>query len=409
MRKTTKFLAALGVTALALAGCQATTTPGGGSTEGPAAGDTIKVGASIPLTGGLASFGPIIQAGYQAAVDDVNADGGIVIDGIAHPVELVLLDNETDPNNVADQARTLVLNDGVAGLLGSVTPGLTIPASNVADLESVPMVSSLTPNSAWAGGNPDGWNYAWNLFMDEQQFSDIVFATSDLADTNKKVVIFADTEEDGVATGGLWESEAPGKGYEVVYRADNPAGTTDFTADINAAKAAGAEILLGILIPPDAFALWEQMKALDFVPDLAFCLKCSSSAAFQAVLGDTAEATSNVYLASPSTAPEWADLTKSVIAEYGQNVDASSVLAAYSAARILLDGIATAGSTDGTAVNDAIAATNKEYPIGFVKFRPDHTFPAAAATLQWFGNTQLQVYPDNGEATLVTPVTGLQQ
>lgn len=409
MRKTTKFLAALGVTALALAGCQATTTPGGGSTDGPAAGDTIKVGASIPLTGGLASFGPIIQAGYEAAVDDVNADGGIVIDGVAHPVELVLLDNETDPNKVADQARTLVLNDGVAGLLGSVTPGLTIPASNVADLEGVPMVSTLTPNFAWAGGNPDGWKYAWNLFMDEQQFSDIVFATSDLADTNKKVVIFADTEEDGVATGGLWESEAPGKGYEVVYRADNPAGTTDFTADINAAKAAGAEILLGILIPPDAFALWEQMKALDFVPDLAFCLKCSSSAAFQAVLGETAEATSNVYLASPSTAPEWADLTKSVVAEYGQNVDATSVLAAYSAARILLDGIATAGSTDGTAVNDAIAATNKEYPIGLVKFRPDHTFPAAAATLQWFGNAQLQVYPDNGEATLVTPVTGLQQ
>jgi len=409
MQKSTKILAALGVTALALAGCQAGGGGGGDATEGPSTGDAIKIGASIPLTGGLASFGPIIEAGYQAAVDDVNADGGIVIDGVSHPVELVLLDNETDPNKVADQARTLVLGDGVAGLLGSVTPGLTIPASNVADLEGVPMVSSLTPNFAWAGGNPDGWQYAWNLFMDEQQFSDIVFATADLADTNKKVVIFADTEEDGVATGGLWEAEAPGKGYEVVYRADNPAGTTDFTADINAAKAAGAEILLGILIPPDAFALWEQMKALEFVPDLAFCLKCSSSAAFQAVLGDTAEATSNVYLANPSDAPEWADLTAKVIGEYGQNVDASSVLAAYSAARVLLDAIATAGTIDGAAVNDAIAATDKEYPIGHVKFRPDHSFPADAATLQWFGNAQLQVFPADGEAQLVTPVVGLQQ
>jgi branched-chain amino acid transport system substrate-binding protein len=404
MQRSTKILAALTVTALALAGCAAGGSGGGEVT----AGDPIKVGASLPLTGGLAAFGPIIQSGYEAAVADVNDAGGLVIDGVSHQVELVLLDNATDPNKVAEQARTLVLNDGVVGLLGSVTPGLTIPASNVADLEGVPMVSTLTPNGAWAAGNPDGWQYAWNLFMDEQQFSDIVFATADEADTNKKVVIFADTEEDGVATGGLWEAEAPGAGYEVVYRADNPAGTTDFTADINAAKAAGAEVLLAILIPPDAFALWEQMKALEYVPDLAFCLKCSSSAAFQAVLGDTAEATSNVYLANPSTAPEWADVSAEFEALYGENVDRSSALAAYSAARILLDSIQTAGSVDGAAVNAAIAATDKEYPIGLVKFREDHSYPADAATLQWFGATQLQVYPSDGEAELVTPVIGLQ-
>jgi len=405
MQKSTKVLAVLGVAALALAGCAAGDGGGGG---GIGADDPIRIGASIPVTGPLAPFGPIIEAGYQAAVDDVNAAGGITIDGTEHQVELVILDNETDPNKVTEQARTLVLSDGVVGLLGSVTPGLTIPAANVAELEGVPMVSTLTPNGAWASGNADGWQYAWNLFMDEQQFSDIAYATADTVETNKKVVIFADTEEDGVATGGLWEADAPGKGYEIAYRADNPAGTTDFTNDINAAKSAGAEILLAILAPPDAFALWEQMKALDYVPDLAFCLKCSSTAAFQAVLGETAEATSNVYLANPSDAPEWAEVTARFEAEYGQNVDRSSVLAAYSAARILLDAIAAAGSVDGAAVNDAIAATDQEYPIGHVRFREDHSFPADAATLQWFGDAQLEVFPAGGEADLVTPVTGLQ-
>lgn len=408
MQRSTKMLAALGVAALALAGCA---SGGGGGTETGGAiteGEPIKIGASLPLTGGLAAFGPIIQSGYDAAVADVNAAGGIVIDGVSHEVELVLLDNETDPNKVAEQARALVLNDGVVGLLGSVTPGLTIPASNVADLERVPMVSTLTPNGAWAAGNPAGWQYAWNLFMDEQQFSDIAFETADEADTNKKVVIFADTEEDGVATGGLWEASAPAAGYEVVYRADNPAGTTDFTADINAAKAAGAEVLLAILIPPDAFALWEQMKALEYVPDLAFCLKCSSSAAFQAVLGDTAEATSNVYLANPSQAAEWADVTAAFSEMYGETVDRSSALASYSAARILLDSIQKAGSLDGAAVNEAISTTDKEYPIGLVTFRADHSYPADAATVQWFGNAQLQVFPSDGEAELVVPVIGLQ-
>ena len=46
--------------------------------------------------------------------------------------------------------------------------------------------------------------------------------------------------------------------------------------------------------------------------------------------------------------------------------------------------------------------------IWLVKFRPDHSYPADAATLQWFGATQLQVFPADGEAELVTPVIGLQ-
>ena len=82
MQHSMKMLAALGVVALALTGCAA----GGG--DAPADGEPIVIGTSLPMTGPLASFGPILEAGYQAAVDDVNAAGGIEIDGTAHQVEL---------------------------------------------------------------------------------------------------------------------------------------------------------------------------------------------------------------------------------------------------------------------------------------------------------------------------------
>ena len=403
MQHSMKMLAALGVAALALTGCAA------GDAGAPTDGEPIVIGTSLPMTGPLASFGPILEAGYLAAVDEVNAAGGIEIDGSAREVELVVLDSGSDPNTVADQARTRVLQDGAVGLLGSVSPGLTIPASNVADLEGVPMVSSLTPNGAWAAGNPDGWQYAWNFFMDENQLADVAYETADLTDTNKKVAIFADTEEDGVATGALYESAAVEYGYEIVYRADNPAGTTDFTADINAAKAAGAEVLLAILIPPDSFALWKQMAALQWVPEIAVCQKCSSTAAFQAELGDLAEGTLNVYLANPSEAPEWADIVATFSEQYGVNVDRNSALAAYTAAMVLLESIAEAGSTDGAAINEVIAATDKEYPVGLVKFRDDHSVAVNVANVQWFGDEQLGVFPVGGEADLVTPTVGLQQ
>ena len=397
-----KSLAAFTIVALALTGCAAS-DPGGGQVSD----DPIKIGASLPLTGPLAGFGAVLQDGYQAAVDEVNGSGGIAVDGSTRPIELVILDSASDPNTVAEQTKTLVLQDEVVGLLGSVSPGLTIPASNIADLEKVPLVSTLTPNQAWKAGNAAGWQYAWNLFLDEAQLVEISFAAADLATTNKKVAIFADTEEDGIATGGLWESEAARYGYEVVYRADFPALTTDFTAFINQAKSAGAEVLLGTMIPPDSFALWKQMKALAYTPQVAFCQKCNSQAAFQAELGELAEGTSVAYLAAPADSGPYAELRARFAEVYGDTVDLSSALASYSAARVLLDAIAAAGSTDAAAVNDAIAATDTEYPIGPVRFDDEHAYAAQVAALQWHGAAQVQVYPA-GAGTLATPVAGLK-
>jgi len=404
-----KSLAALALAVLALAGCASGGSGGGsgGSGGSGAPGDTIKIGASLPLTGALASFGPILQAGYQAAVDEVNAAGGLSADGQSHQVELVVLDSASDPNKVTDQSRTLVEQNGAVGLLGSISPALTVPASTVADLEKVPMVSTLTPNQAWKAGNPSGWQYAWNMFFDEQQISDVSFGTADLAQTTKKIAIFANTDEDGIANGALWEDQAPKHGYTIAYRADFPAGTTDFTAQINQAKAAGADILFGVMIPPDAFALWKQMKALAWDPQVAFCQKCNSQAAFQGALGELAEGASVVYLANPSDAAEYAQVTARFQKEYGRTVDATSALASYSAAKVLLDAIATAGSTDPDKVNAAIGSTKKEYPIGNVSFT-DHVFSADVAGLQWQGDAQVSVFPAGSGGTLQAPVKGLQ-
>jgi branched-chain amino acid transport system substrate-binding protein len=392
-------LAAVATLAL-LTGC-AGAGPSGGDT------DTIKIGASIPLTGPLSSFGPVLQDGYQAAVDEVNAAGGVSVDGAQREVELVVLDNESDPTKAADQSRTLVLEDGVAGLLGSVSPGLTIPASNIADLEKVPLVSSLTPIRAWLAGNPDGWQFAWNLFFDEAQQTQVPFLTADLTETNKKVALFTSTEEDGVAMGGIWEQSAPDAGYEIVSHAEFPVGTTDYSEYINAAKTAGAEVVITQMIPPDAFALWKQMKALAFVPKVAFCEKCSAQGAFSAELGPLAEGTSVSYLGAPADSAEAAALTEEFGQSYGQTVDLTSVMATYSAAKILLDAITQADSTDGAAINAAIASLSGEYPIGDVQFAEDHSYAIPAVGLQWQSGAQVQVYPVDGNA-LIAPVTGLE-
>jgi branched-chain amino acid transport system substrate-binding protein len=389
-------IAAAGI--LALAGCAGSGSGGDG--------DVISIGASLPLTGPLAAFGTVLQDGYQAAVDEVNEAGGIEIDGTTYEVDLVVLDSASDPNIVSEQTRALVEQNEVVGLLGSISPGLTIPASNVAELEQIPLVSSLTPVQSWKAGNADGWTYAWDLFFDELQQTEVPFEAADLVDTNKKVALFTDNEEDGIAMGALWNEKAPELGYEIAYHAEFPVGTTDYASYINEAKAAGAEIVITQMIPPDAFALWKQMKALAFVPKIAFCEKCSSQAAFQAELGPIAEATSSSYITAPSATGD--ALRAEFAGKYGETVDLTSVLASYTAAKVLLDAIAAAGSTDPAAINEAIGATDAEYPVGDVTFDDGNAFAITAVALQWLGAAQVQVSPAVDGVDFVTPVTGLQ-
>ena len=395
MKRNVLAVAAIGV--LLLCGCS-------GNAGGGDAAETIKIGASLPLTGPLSSFGPSIQEGYQAAVDDTNAAGGIEIDGVKHDAELVVLDSASDPTKVADQSKTMILQDGVVGLLGSVSPPLAIPASNTAELEKVPFVGTLTPLQSWKAGNADGWAYSWDLFFDELQQTDLPFQTADLTETNKKVALFTDTAEDGVAMGGLWESKAPDAGYEIAYRANFPVGTTDYAEYVKKAKESGADVIVAQMIPPDAFALWKQMKALAFTPKVAFCEKCSFQAAFAAELGPIAEGT----IVSAGAAPEAGAFTDKFASTYGDTVDLTTVASAYTAAKVMLDAIAAAGSTDGAAINEAIGQTNADYPVGTVSFGDDHTYAIPAVARQWQGSSQVQVYPVQSGASLQVPVAGLQ-
>ena len=400
-------ITAIAVMTLGLAGCAAGGGAEGGGAE--AGGDPIVIGASLPLTGGLAGFGPLIQAGYEDAVDQVNSAGGIELDGQTRQVELVIQDNASDATTAGDQARALILENGAVALLGSVSPPLNIPMSNVAEVEQVPFVTSLTPTRAWRAANADGWNYAWDLFFDELVMTDLQFQASDLVETNKKVALFTDNEEDGLTMGALWEEKAPEFGYDIVSHAEFPVGTSDFSGFINEAKAAGAEIVIAQMLPPDAFALWKQMKALQFVPQVAFCEKCATTGAFQKELGELAEGTMSAdYF--PLEANEDSDrLTEAYVDQFGQNVDLSSVIVAQTAASVLLQAIAAAGSTDADAINEAIGATDGDFAAGAISFNDENVADITPISAQWQGPAMVQVYPESDtSATLQAPVAGLQ-
>lgn len=371
------------------------------ATAGAASAQDIVVGTSLPFAGPFAPYGETIRDGYQLAVEQINAKGGVTVAGKPRKLKLVILDNQGDPNQVAAQGRKLVQNEKAVALLGAVTPMFNVPLSVVADSSKVPLVMSLVPIEAWQNARKGGWQYAWNIYAHEPEATTVSWKAADQIATNKKVALFLNTDDDGEIWGRNWAEQAKGAGYQVVYTAKVPLGTTNWSTHVNGAKAAGAEIVLGQMIPPDAIALWKQMKALGYAPKMATCEKCGSGQFWLDALGPIADGTmtADVWLRGMG-GPGAAEVTKA-LGEKWKGKQLTGAVAAYTNVQVLADALQRAGSTDTAALNAAIGKTDGEFAIGKVKFTLGHAAPIPSLMVQWQKGEPRRIVPK--DAPVIAP------
>src|SRR5215472_4686924 len=103
----------------ALAGLLFLSAACGGATSTPiAVGDDIVVGAAISQSGSLSQEGRLTQQGYEMWASWVNAQGGVVVGGVRHRVQLVIQDDQSRPALAASLAAGLVKDAGAQFLLG---------------------------------------------------------------------------------------------------------------------------------------------------------------------------------------------------------------------------------------------------------------------------------------------------
>jgi branched-chain amino acid transport system substrate-binding protein len=376
-----------------------------GSQSGAAA--PITLGTSLSLTGALGSFGVDQQAGYQQAIADANAAGGIKVGGTRHRVKLVVLNNQSDPTTAAQQVRDLVLKDGAQALLGAGTPPITVPQALIAETLRVPYLTTNTPVGAFAAGSKGGWKYSWDMFFSEKEQASGIIKAVGRFPTNHKIALFTDNEPDGVVERPLYKAAAAAAGDQVVGDFSFPVGTSDFTSFITQAKAKGAQVVVGQMDPPDAVTLFKQMKSLGYAPKIGIVAKAADFIAWVNALGSVAEGSllEAVWLPSwnyPGTSHIEATLGK----RFDNLGDLGTATAAYSVVNVMLNAFERAGSTDASRVNTALGATSLATPYGHVRFA-DHTATMGFAVAQWQGTKTIPVWPPSSGAHLEFPMKGL--
>ncbi|MGM0125041.1 branched-chain amino acid transport system substrate-binding protein [Enterococcus sp. AZ194] len=121
---------------LLLSACGAGGAAGPKKSGNSAEGDTIKIGMNMELSGKVAAYGYAEKEGIDLAVEEINADGGV----LGKKIELIEKDNKSDNDEAASIAANLTTNDKVVAVVGPATSGSvksTIPNMTKAAVPAV--------------------------------------------------------------------------------------------------------------------------------------------------------------------------------------------------------------------------------------------------------------------------------
>ncbi len=369
----------------------------------PAWAQSIKMGAVVPLTGRYGAGGAQIRAGYEFAVERLNAGGGITVGGVKMPVELVLLDDESDATKTVARMETLAAQ-GVIGYLGGFGSDLHAAAASVAEKNRI---SYLGVAFALQKIHQQNFRYLFSPFW---KSPDIGHATQGLlelipaGERPKTVAIFQEKTDWGREMAAAWTDAGKAAGYQVALNGEYAPGAKDFSDLILKAKAANVDVVLALPNPPDGMTMVKQMKELGFTPKLSFFIRAPDAQIWSQNLGKDGDFM--VLAAGWHHAMKGAgvkELNDAHQKKFGRPAD-PLVGPAYACVEILAAAVTRAGFPDREKVRDAIAATSMNTVIGSVKFRPDGTGIVPQALLQWQNGKQELVWPkETATAPLAFP------
>jgi len=405
---------------LALAACGGSAPPGtpgagggGGGTAG--SGQTIKIASLHPLSGSSAADGQQMDNGAKLAVEAVNKAGGIASMGGAK-LELLSADTKGAPETGQSEGQRLI-QEGAVAIVGTYQSAVSQNVAAVAERNKVPFVIDVSSADAILA---QGYQYTFRLQPSgtvlaeggAQYLSEVSTAAGKPA---KKVAILHEQGPFGTAIKDVFTKKAQSLGMEVGPVASyDPAKVSDFTTQVTAVKASGADVLMvagyyrdGVLVANAVNTVKPTLNAVWGVANGAFDLPQFAKEAGAAGEGFF---DSNYHLDGKN--PQTQALIKTYKDKYNDDIRTGAVLS-YDAVRVIADSLNRAKSADPTTLRGAIAQTSlpslvaQKGPITFsANGENQGAFPIL---MQVQGGKIVQTYPkDFAETAYRYPATAAQ-
>ena len=192
---------------------------------------TVMIGHVGPLTGGIAHLGKDNENGARLAIEQANA-AKIQIDGKEAKFVLVAEDDQADPKVGATVAQKLV-DAKVAGVVGHLNSGTSIPASPIYNQAGIPVISGSATNPKLT---EQGFKQQFRVVgRDDQQGPAIAIYLASTA-RPKTVAVIDDATAYGAGIADEVEKTLKAAGVKVLAREKGTDKTTDWKAVLTKLK-----------------------------------------------------------------------------------------------------------------------------------------------------------------------------
>ncbi|WP_209124265.1 ABC transporter substrate-binding protein [Alkalihalobacillus sp. BA299] len=398
-----KFIGILAAAMIVISGCGGNGASGEGesnnSNDTGETAEVVKIGTLHPLSGGLATEGQEMRDGIRLAIEEVNEAGGIQSLNGAH-VELVEADHEGVPEKGVSEVQRLD-RDGVVGIIGTYASGVALPATQEAERAGIPFVIDIASANEIT---ERGFQYTYRLqppaSLMAENFLQYFNALNEMSDTKLKTAILVHEDSIfGTSIAGLIEQKAEANGLEVLTTIPHSAATADLSTTINRIKSEQPDIVVATTYLRDGTLLINGINESGYKPKAIIGV---ANGAFSNAQFITEEAAINQHIMDVNyTINPQSDLANEVKenfkAQYNKNLSPNSAYS-YTAAKVLIDAIERAGSTDREAIKDALKETNYSdhiLPQDEIVFDENGQNANAQAVLsQLFDGDTKVVYPE---------------
>ena len=361
----------------AMVGCgNGNTQDGGNANNAGATGDTIKIGGLAPLTGDVSVYGVAVDNGVKMAVEEINADGGV----LGKQIEYIVYDEKGDATEAVNAYNKLVQSDNVVAIVGDVTSKPTLAVAQQAAKDKIPLItaSGTAENITQAGEN-----IFRACFIDPFQGELMASYASKKLEKKTAAIIYNISDDYSKGLYEAFEAAAGDLGIEVVQVEGYGKGTVDFKAQLTNIKSKDPDVIFLPVYYQDVALIAVQAKELGIEAQFL------GADGWDGVIGQVDEsnmdAVNGAYFCSQYSAQSDDPNLQAFLSKYKETygMDASQfAVLGYDAMKMLAQAISEAGSTDSAAITSAMAAIDFTGLTGHMTFDENRNPVKSAAITQ---------------------------
>jgi branched-chain amino acid transport system substrate-binding protein len=338
----------------------------------------VKIGHVAPMSGAQAHYGKDNENGARMAIDDLNTQN-IVIGGKKVKFELVAEDDAADPKQGTAAAQKLC-DSKVAGVVGHLNSGTTIPASKIYNDCGIPMVTGAATNPNLT---KPGYKTTYRIIANDNALgAGLAFYAADALKL-KRVAIIDDRTAYGQGVAEVFKKTAMAKGMAIVDEQFTTDKATDFMAILTAVKSKNPDAIFFGGMDPQGGPMLRQMEQLGmsnvkyFGGDGICTSELAKLAAGAKTISNVVCAEGGASLAKMPGGESW---RKRYDAKYPGQFQVYSPYT-YDATLVLVDAMKRANSTDPKVYNPELIKANFKGVTTTIAFESNGELKNPAITL----------------------------